>query len=744
MTITAPARHTRAAPPRRRPQIAWLPALLVGVAVLLAAMPIAAVVQGWSWLGYAAVAVAVVVLTGLVAAPLGTTPVAGAQLLVLLGTLTALFTDDGLLAVLPGPDALGTMGGLLGGATEQIRTVPAPVPATPEILLLVTAAVGIVAAAAHLAAVVTRAPATAGVPLLVAFAVPTAVADDLLPWWTLVAAALAFALLLVVGADRRRLPGAAAIAAGGVVIALLVGVASTFVGTDGRFADAERPSAEIGLDPFTALRGQLTRSEPEQLLEVSGLPRPTYLRALTLRDFVRDTGWAAGRPDRGVPLTGPLPPPPGPGERATVNVDNIGYRDYWLPLYPDPVTVSGVDDDLWAYDPASGTAYTSRPRVESGWEQQASLPAPSADALRAAGRGGVAPAYLDASQVDQRVRDLAAQVTAGAGTDFDRAVALLDWFTGPRSQFRYSLATAPGNGDDALVEFLTVGRVGYCEQFASAMAVMLRTQGVPARVAIGFTAGTESGDARTISTSDAHAWVEVWFAGAGWMTFDPTPLTDGRTIVPPYVAEALAERAPDAAAPEAPSTPSPELPIPVPAPTDPPPGADAGGRGDGLPLWPFLLAGAVLLITMLVAVPAGWRELLRRRRIAAVAAGGPGAAAAAWAELLAESADRGVPGQPSDTVRGAARRFVREHRLDDGAQASLREVVGAVEASWYGDEHPARGALVDPVQALRAGIESGHPLGWRQRLLPGSVLTQAGAALRASSRRRPRAPSARG
>src|SRR5207253_743942 len=113
---------------------------------------------------------------------------------------------------------------------------------------------------------------------------------------------------------------------------------------------------------------------------------------------------------------------------------------------------------------------------------------------------------LDARGVDPRVTELARQVTGNAGTAFDRAMALQDFFTGPGTAFTYNLQTKPGNGDDALVEFLTVGRQGYCEQFSAAMAVMLRTVGVPARVAVGFTAGVERDGYRSISTSDAHAW----------------------------------------------------------------------------------------------------------------------------------------------------------------------------------------------------------------------------------------------
>jgi len=737
----------------------WVPTVLVGVAVLLAAAPVCAVVQGTGWLGYAAVSVAVVAAAGLATGAFGAATVAAAQLGALAITVTALFTEDGVLAVLPGPGALREMGALLAGALEQVRSMPAPVPATPEIAFLVAVAIGTIAVAAHLAAVGVGAPATAAVPMLVAFAVPTAVTDELLPWWALAAGAVAFGLLLVVGANRRRLPGGAAITASGVAVALVAGVLAGAVGTAGRLADAPRGGADIGLDPFTALRGQLTLSEPKQLLKVRGLPRPTYLRALTLGDYVPDTGWEAGRPAPGVALTGPLPAPSGPGERVAVHVENLSYRDYWLPLYGEPVAVSGVDDQLWAYDPTSGTAYTSRPREEGDWVQAASLPVPTADQLRGAGRGGVAPAYLKTSGVDPRVTAIAAQLTAGRPTDFDRTIALLAWFTGPDSPFSYSLATAPTKGDDALVEFLTVGRVGYCEQFASAMAIMLRTQGVPARVAIGYTAGTETAEYRTLSTSDAHAWVEVWFEGVGWTVFDPTPLTDGRTVVPPYVAEAGLQGNPgEAATPQAatPKVATPQVaappaaappaaapgiaPEPAPAQGQEPAGADGRAEdprddvGAGLPPWPPWPLVLVLVLAMLVAAPAAWRALERRRRLAVVAAGGPAAGTAAWVELLAESVDRDVLGQRSDTVRGAARRIVREHQLGEDAQASLREVVGAVEASWYGASHPARDSLSAAMADLRAGIETGDPLGWRRRLLPRSIVARVRTALTATAR----------
>jgi hypothetical protein len=144
-----------------------------------------------------------------------------------------------------------------------------------------------------------------------------------------------------------------------------------------------------------------------------------------------------------------------------------------------------------------------------------------------------------------------------------------------------------------------------------------------------------------------------------------------------------------------------------------------------VPLWPFLLAGVVVLLLGGVLTPAYLRDRARKQRLAAVAAGGPGAASAGWAELLAESTDRGVPAKESDTVRAAARRLVREHHLDGAAQQHLRQVVGLVEASWYGGVHPAAGVLTEPLAGVLAAVATASPLSVRERLLPRSVLQRA-------------------
>ncbi|EUJ26355.1 hypothetical protein MFLO_14102 [Listeria floridensis FSL S10-1187] len=128
----------------------------------------------------------------------------------------------------------------------------------------------------------------------------------------------------------------------------------------------------------------------------------------------------------------------------------------------------------------------------------------------------------------KRVQNLAERITKDADTNYEKAKAIENYmsFTG---QFRYSTEDAQGTGRDAdyVDQFLFETKVGYCDNFASSMVVMLRSIGIPARFAKGFTAGTEVGtsDGNTVyrvQNNNAHSWPEVYFPGTGWVPFEPT------------------------------------------------------------------------------------------------------------------------------------------------------------------------------------------------------------------------------
>ena len=134
--------------------------------------------------------------------------------------------------------------------------------------------------------------------------------------------------------------------------------------------------------------------------------------------------------------------------------------------------------------------------------------------------------YLDTRGVTPRVAELAAEITTNATTPYRKAEALAAYLHGDQ-RFSYAVeAPAPGPDQD-LVDFFLFdenGQTGYCQYYASAMVVMARAVGLPARVAVGFAPGErqEDGDTYLVREANAHAWAEVYFPGYGWQIFEPT------------------------------------------------------------------------------------------------------------------------------------------------------------------------------------------------------------------------------
>ncbi|WP_426566290.1 transglutaminase TgpA family protein [Angustibacter sp. McL0619] len=123
--------------------------------------------------------------------------------------------------------------------------------------------------------------------------------------------------------------------------------------------------------------------------------------------------------------------------------------------------------------------------------------------------------------VTARTRALATQVTGGATTRGEQ-VAMVEHYLSSTYPYRLD-SPVPPPGQDAVDHFLFDARTGFCEQFAAAEVVLLRSLGVPSRMATGYAFGSVQGDVRVLRGKDAHAWVEVWQPGSGWLTSDPTP-----------------------------------------------------------------------------------------------------------------------------------------------------------------------------------------------------------------------------
>jgi transglutaminase-like putative cysteine protease len=179
--------------------------------------------------------------------------------------------------------------------------------------------------------------------------------------------------------------------------------------------------------------------------------------------------------------------------------------------------VQRPDGTVIAAEPfGTGATYTVRSiRVEA-----------TADRLRSSDAtpvpANIASHYSLPLPTSRRVAALARRATAGANTTYDRVLALEGWLG---RHVQYSLDAPPSpRGGDAVDTFLFHTRVGWCQQVSSSLAVMLRSLGVPARVAVGFVPGEFdrlSGE-YVVRERDAHQWVEVYFPGLGWQGFDPT------------------------------------------------------------------------------------------------------------------------------------------------------------------------------------------------------------------------------
>jgi transglutaminase-like putative cysteine protease len=156
---------------------------------------------------------------------------------------------------------------------------------------------------------------------------------------------------------------------------------------------------------------------------------------------------------------------------------------------------------------------------------------PSPDELRAA-REGFIPArqfFLQIPPLSPEVRSLADSLLGDLPTQYDKARALVDWF---QKEFTYTLELPSTPREATLDHFLLERRAGHCEYFSTAMAVLLRTQGIPAREVNGFLGGewSQFGDYLAVTQNQAHAWVEIWFPGYGWVPFDPTPAGTGEGL----------------------------------------------------------------------------------------------------------------------------------------------------------------------------------------------------------------------
>jgi transglutaminase-like putative cysteine protease len=633
--------------------------------------------------------------------------------------------------------------------SNDIRALSVPVPERPGFLFLTVAGVFLIAAMVDAIAVALQRPAAAGLPLLALLAVPAAVIDRGVGLLAFLAACLSYlALLLASGRRRlarwarippgsragiRRVTGAEArrISAVCLVLALVVAfLIPRYSGIGHRGGGSGSGSATV-IEPVVTLQQQL-HSKAIQTLMIVHTNTPEYLRLTALEHFDGTTftlgslsAGANAKVSHGLPAVAP-----GPTQKvqATIDVLKVLHQRY-LPVPYQPTNVDVKGD--WRLAGRNFTIFSAQTDTSGAeYSVTSQVADPTADFLREKSAtsdvpASVAPSTEPRSDLPPAVVRIADDLTRQYGTEYDKAAAIQAYLRS--SKFTYDLNGAP-TGPDALTDFLTTSPRGYCEQFAGAMVALARAEGIPARVAIGFTPGTQQGPGTWVITNhDAHSWPELWFPQAGWVRFEPTP-RDASTDPPSYTLST-----PDNSTP----TPTPSASASASASTAPSDGGvsrkaeqaapvtdvgtHSGGSGGAVVGWLAGIAGVIVLLL----IPAVLRRIRRRRRLRRAGA----APALLWAEIVDTAVDLGLALPGNLSPRRLAQYWARlpsgERSMPETTRAVIEEVAYAEQLDRY-----AGGAKVaaDTAARLRNGLRSWERYRsarsrWRARLAPQSLIS---------------------
>jgi transglutaminase-like putative cysteine protease len=459
-------------------------------------------------------------------------------------------------------------------------------------------------------------------------------------------------------------------------------------------------------DPTLDLQRNLNQANDRTVIEYqSDTKGGVYLKMATLPDF-SEAGWSnvqidlsSGNQLSEIPGLREMPP-----ERRTTYIQVKDFGSQYLPL--PYATRSYQAEGDWRYDARSLVVINASSRPQDlrnlSYSAVSVDVAPSPDDLRDATAGTPIDANVTAvipEDLPQSLIDEARRVTAGADTDAAKAAAIQSYLRG--SRFSYSTERLPGSGYEALENFLLNDRRGYCEQFASAMAMMARVAGIPSRVSVGFLPGEQVGDIWRVSIRKMHAWPELYFESFGWVRFEPTPAgvtgpAPPWSVQPEENATAGPTADPSASASTAPSV-NAEPSAPPQMPTGGPTATGAGWARS------LLWLGIGLVALLILAAPATIR--LRRRT---VRLNGEGEAEelveSAWAEIRDTIVDHGgswPDGSPRAIGEEVASRLEHEEADSMGRVATLVE--RARYARTFADTDAAS-QLPEVTQQIRRGI----------------------------------------
>jgi transglutaminase-like putative cysteine protease len=754
--------------------------------VLIAVMPLLA---GSTWLER----IGGVVLVGAMAGSAATRRIlpaladAGAYLAALFLYLNLVFASAQSWAwIIPTARSVRHLSSLVSAGYAEHIYAP-PVPGVRGLELITAAGVGVIAILTDLIAVRLRSPAVAGLPLLVLFSVPVATNVKDVGLGLTVAFCLGItgylALLTADGRDRLRLwgrlvtvwqetpededargPDTRVLAASGrriglaaVALAVIVPLALPSVKEHGLFGTNPAPGSSGGggikvapPQPLVLMRNQLFAHSAAPVLTYhtdAKQPSQQYLQMYVM-NYDGKSAWTLPGRNPSISVQGQvLPAPPGLAPATnfatthttiTIGRNSASRSVSYLPVPYAPQTVTG-EGAGWQETRATLMLYAFRGDAGLHYTVISKSAQPTQAQRQAGGKipASVRRTYLSYPGPNRaQLIKKALSITAGARTPFSRALALQNYFTKP-GQFTYALH---GRLPTTVLQFLTTDKRGFCQQFAFSMAVLARLLGIPSRVAVGYTAGSpQRNHTWQVTTSDAHAWPELYFPRTGWLRFEPTPSGPGGqgTATPPAYSGGTgggggsttpgqAQNGPPVLGVGPTSTAPPGINKPIGENN----GAAAGHGGAGSGGFPIALV-VLLVIAALLIAPGLGRVLTRRRRWLG-ASGDAGRAHAAWRELTSDLVDLGLGGPASESPRALARRVAASAGLDDPARAALDRMAAAEERARYARTPAAGESLRADGKVVRRAVAkavTGRQR-WRARLLPASTLNPVGAWLR--------------
>ncbi len=728
-----------AKPPKPKPVWPMSVAVLLGLATSLGGLRPLFDDPGWWFVSIGVAALVTVTIIGVRALSRfrWLPPLLG--LVVLLVALTFSFAPGrGYLGFIPSPDAFGVFSTLIADGSKSIADQAIPAEPVSGIVFMLTIGAGVLAIVLDVTAQIAKRPALVGIPMLGLLLVPTFFDGGVGDPFAFLVASGAYLAVLYLGLGEVRAGGALGVGAAAVAAALIVPLVLPPI-TPAESASS-RGGFAVGINAFITLGENLRRSNVTRVLTYSNDEDiPQYLTVSIISDF-SGTRWEPDEPTvndgNGLDQIGPVP-----GlttsiatDAVTTSIDVVNMGGHWAPTPYAPQSVTGLDGN-WSYD--SETLSIESPNLSVRGEQyvvENLRTSPTVEQLQASSTDFAASLdpYLELpGGLPEVVSETALEVTADAATNYDRAYALQQYFVG--GQFEYSEIAPVEEGYDGtsaqVVSRFLDAKSGYCVHFSSAMALMARSLGIPARIAIGFTPGeyTEGTEDNpnyyAVTTENLHAWPELWFNEIGWVRFEPTP---GRGISPSFNRDNVATPGTGPTAPPttAPSSAPSSTPTPTPTTSQSSAPVEVAAPDQTVPrIVVGILIGGAAIVLLLPLVPIVVRSLRRQRRYWRVRR--RGSAIDAWAELNDTAIDLGW-----QTATLTPRQFAIAARrgMPTKVVRALANLLDALETTAY-SRYPSDSVLSD-LKLVRRNMRN---LSTRRERLR-ALLTPASVVLRMRSR----------